>query len=202
MNVQALLARWRAASLRTKVLALLAVSTAFLVLMIAQEQVRRQMGTEIVLRARPVDPRDLLRGAYVALDYDVERVHLPDLPTPADPAGWSAGDELFLGLREEAGVWKPASLGREKPASGPAIRVVFRNRESFSDTAAPGADAPIDIRIDIGADHYYADEVTAKALETDLRDNGLDIILAVDGDGKLSIKGLVLNGQKRYETLF
>jgi uncharacterized membrane-anchored protein len=202
MTMQDLFTRWRAASLRAKVLGLLALSTAFLALMVAQEQMRRQMGTEIVLRARPVDPRDLLRGAYVTLAYDVERVRLPDLPTPADPSGWKAGDQLFLGLAEENGAWKPVSLGREKPATGPAIRALYRSREDYADVTAPGANMPVDILIDIGADHYYADETTAKALEKDIRENGLDIILAVGGDGGLSIKGLVLNGQKQYETLF
>lgn len=202
MTLRSLLARWRAASLRTKVLGLLALSTAFLALMVAHEQFRRQTGTEIVLRAHPVDPRDLMRGAYVALAYDVERVHLPDLPAPADPSGWKAGDELFLGLAQENGAWKPVSLGREKPATGPFIRAIYRSREDYADVTAPGANMPVDILIDIGADHYYADELTAKALEKDIRENGLDIILAAGGDGKLSIKGLVLNGQKQYETLF
>jgi uncharacterized membrane-anchored protein len=202
MNLQDLFTRWRGASLHTKVLGLLLVSTAFLALMVAQEQLRRQMGTEIVLRAHPVDPRDLLRGAYVALAYDIERVHLPDLPAPADPSGWKAGDELFLGLAPENGAWKPVSLGREKPAAGPFVRAIYQRREDYADVTAPGANMPVDILIDIGADHYYADEITAKALENDIRENGLDIILAVGGDGKLSIKGLVLNGQKQYERLF
>jgi uncharacterized membrane-anchored protein len=195
MNVNALLARWRTLTLRHKVLALLAVSTAFLALMVAQEQVRRQTGTEIVLRARPVDPRDLLRGAYVALDYEAERVDPATLSLPADAASWRSGDKLFLGLREENGLWTPASLSRGKPANGPAIRVAFRNQQSFPD-------APGQITIDIGADHYYADEPTAKALEKDIREGGLDVILAIGDDGGLSIKGLVLNGRKQYETLF
>lgn len=195
MNVQSLLGRWRAASLRAKVLALLGLSTAFLALMVAQEQIRRQTGAEIVLRARPVDPHNLLRGAYVALDYEAERIDPAALSAPPEAASWRSGDRLFLSLREENGVWTPASLSREKPANGPAIRVAFRNQQSFPD-------APGQITIDIGADHYYADEPTAKALEKDIREGGLEVILAVGDDGSLSIKGLVLDGQKQYETLF
>ena len=36
-------------------------------------------GTEVLLKTAPVDPRDLLRGDYVALSYDISRVPLATL---------------------------------------------------------------------------------------------------------------------------
>ena len=83
--MNALLARWRATGLRARTLLLLGISTTFLLGMAGCEHLKRISGDEIILRTRPVDPREILRGNYVALDYEIERVHLPDLLTPADP---------------------------------------------------------------------------------------------------------------------
>lgn len=203
MNANALLARWRATSLRTRSIGLLVLSTLFLLGMAGLEQFRRTVGDEIVLRTRPVDPRDLIRGAYVALEYEVERVHLPDLPTPSDPADWKEGDTLFLTLRSDGVGWTPVALGREKQMieqGDVALRVKYVRREDYAGVTEPGQNMPVDILLDIGADHYYADEKDAKELEQSAREAPLDVILSVGGDGKPVIKGLVVKGEKRYET--
>ena len=198
------LARWRATGLRTRTLLLLGLSTLFLLGMAGAQQIRRTTGDEIVLRTRPVDPRDLLRGAYVRLDYEIERVHLPDLPTPADPADWKEGDTLFLTLRSDGVAWRPVALGRQRriiDQGDVALRAKYQRREDFADVTAPGKNMPVDILLDIGVEHYYADEKEALNLERDARETPLDVILSVGGDGTPVIKGLVVNGEKRYETL-
>lgn len=197
-------ARWGNTTLRTRVLLLLVLSTVFLIAMAVNEQIRRSTGAEIVLRTRPVDPRDLLRGAYVALAYEVERVNLRDLPTPADPTGWREGDTLYMALRKDMDVWKPVALSRERPpleAGDVLLRTKYVRREDFADQTAPGQNMPVDILVDIGVDHYYADEKTALQLEKDAREQPLDLILSVGGDGKPVIKGMMINGQAQYETL-
>lgn len=199
-----ILSRWRGTSLRARTLALLGLSTLFLIGMAGAQQIRRTTGDEIVLRTRPVDPRDLLRGAYVQLDYEVERVHLPDLPTRADPADWKAGDTLFLTLRSDGVSWIPVALGRKKQIieqGDVALRAKYERREDFADVTAPDKNMPVDILLDIGVEHYYAAEKDALDIEHDARETPLDVILSVGGDGKPVIKGLVVNGEKRYETL-
>ncbi|MEJ0023672.1 MAG: GDYXXLXY domain-containing protein [Alphaproteobacteria bacterium] len=68
--MNALLARWRAFGLRARALLLLSISTVFLLGMAGCEHMKRVTGEEIILRTRPVDPREILRGNYVALDYE------------------------------------------------------------------------------------------------------------------------------------
>jgi uncharacterized membrane-anchored protein len=202
--LQAWRCHWDGASLRLRVLLLLGLSSVFLIAMAASEQIRRSTGAEIVLRTRPVDPRDLLRGAYVALAYEAERVHLPDLPTQSDPSAWRAGDTLFLAMHKENDAWKPVALSAERPALAAGdvlLRAIYVRREDYADVTAPGQNMPVDILLDFGIDHYYADEKTAKQLEADAREQPLDVILSVGGDGKPVIKGLMINGQAHYETL-
>ncbi len=199
-----LLARWRATSLSVRTLLLLGFSTLFLLGMAGAQQIRRTTGDEIILRTRPVDPRDLLRGAYVRLDYEIERVHLPNLPNAADPADWKEGDRLFLTLRSDGVAWQPVALSRKKQIIEPgdvALRATYQRREDFADTSAPGKNMPVDVLLDIGVDQYYAAEEVALDMERDARETPLDVILSVGGDGRPVIKGLVVNGEKRYETL-
>jgi uncharacterized membrane-anchored protein len=203
--MNALLARWRATPLRTRALAFLGVLTVYLLGMAGCEHMARQTGAEIVLKTRPVDPREILRGAYVALDYEVERVHLPDLPTPADPSDWKPGDRLYLTLRNEGGVWTPVALSprRQRAAAGDVVvRATYLRREDYAGVTEPGKNMPVDILIDIGADHYYADKARAKALGEAARQGPLEIVLSVGGDGRAVIKGLIVDGRRQDERLF
>ncbi len=50
----------------------------FLVGMIAAESTPLLFGETITLRVRPVDPRDLFRGDYVILNYDINQMQPPD----------------------------------------------------------------------------------------------------------------------------
>ncbi len=45
-----------------------------LIAMIAWAALPVMIGTEVLLKTRPVDPRDLFRGNYVALQYDISQI--------------------------------------------------------------------------------------------------------------------------------
>ena len=62
------------------------------VMVIDRVQILRD-GAEVTLQTRPVDPRDLLRGDYVVLRYDISEVPagpLKDQPARARNAGCSS----------------------------------------------------------------------------------------------------------------
>jgi uncharacterized membrane-anchored protein len=50
------------------------VQIALLTLMIIDRVQILRDGTEVTLQTRPVDPRDLLRGDYVVLRYDISQL--------------------------------------------------------------------------------------------------------------------------------
>jgi uncharacterized membrane-anchored protein len=109
-----------------------------------------------------------------------------------------------MALRKDMEVWKPVALSRARPALATGdvlLRAKYIRREDYADKTEPGQNMPVDILVDIGVDHYYADETAAKQLENDAREQPLDLILSVGGDGKPVIKGLMINGQAHYETL-
>jgi uncharacterized membrane-anchored protein len=84
-----------------------------------------QNGTQIVLKTAPIDPRDLLRGYYVRLNYDISRISLADLVDPISKDdfenGFKSHSNVFVKLQPDTdGFWSPVSIHRTMPDSAPS----------------------------------------------------------------------------------
>ena len=155
----------------------------FLASMIAGRASVLRSGTEVMLEVRPVDPRDLLRGDYVVLNYNISRVPvslLGELP--------KEGGERTVFVRLKAGddgLWQP---------------VAARLDEAPSDTRADGE---VDIRgttrsswapqtefIDVlyGIERFYVPEGEGRAIERDMNVRPFSMKVAVIADGTAQIK--------------
>ena len=102
---------------------------ALLVLMVADRVRILREGREVTLQTRPVDPRDLLRGDYVVLGYDISQL----------PAGALAGQPtaernpvVFVKLAPDAnGLYQAVSV-HAAPVTVTAPEVLIRGRVSYS----------------------------------------------------------------------
>lgn len=97
----------------------LAVLTAMLLSMIWNRISLLQNGTQVILKTAPVDPRDLLRGYYVRLNYDISRIVLEDLdewkPDQLEN-GFDKNELVYVKLRPQSdGFWSPVSIHRKSP---------------------------------------------------------------------------------------
>lgn len=126
-------------------------------------QIILTFGAKVVLAARPVDPRDIFRGDYVALDFDVETLPLGlfDVPggTPRDEAV-RPGVQWCVELKEgEDGVWIAARAAKEPPR-GPYLkgRVI---------SAGHAGQIPGTAKMDYGAGlgRFYVREGSGSGLE-------------------------------------
>jgi uncharacterized membrane-anchored protein len=83
-------------------------------------------GEGVWLRTAPVDPRDLFRGDYVALEYEVSHVEADKLRGAlADPQAMSRELEktVYAALRrDESGIAEVESLSDARPAGGLCLR--------------------------------------------------------------------------------
>lgn len=90
--------------------------------LVAEREWIRARGDTVWLRTAPVDPRDLFRGDYVQLEYDIAQ------PTAAQwQSVQAAADEprqtVYARLSVDAdGLAQLAALSLDKPAHGPFIR--------------------------------------------------------------------------------
>jgi uncharacterized membrane-anchored protein len=130
-------------------------------------------GTSIVVRTRPVDPRDMLRGQYVALAYNFGRVS----DFPKIPARVVAGDEVWAVLAPEKDSYVPVELLADAPAQLAAGQVVLRGTAKSSQS------------IEYGIESYFVPEGT----ETP-NTNRLTVRLRIGKQGVARIEEVYLNG--------
>jgi uncharacterized membrane-anchored protein len=66
-------------------------------------------GKEIILATRPVDPYDLFRGQYLAINYEINS--LPEI------SGVVVGDKVYISLEEDdSGIWRYKSASLVAPS--------------------------------------------------------------------------------------
>ena len=158
-------------------------------------------GREVVLPIVPVDPRDLFKGDYVRLAYDVSRIPFNSI----DGASTRADGTLYITVSPQGdGTWAFASASATYPTALAAGQVVLRGRiDRFARRGLADARDGGMLRVTYGLERYYVPEGKGPALEQLARDKKLAAIVAVGRDGTAAIKGLSANGQKIYdEPLF
>lgn len=74
-------------------------------------------GTEVVLRIRPVDPRDWLRGDYVTFQYDVSSA-----PSYYSAENIKVGDSVYVILVKSGKYWMLANVQKDLPEKGIFIK--------------------------------------------------------------------------------
>jgi uncharacterized membrane-anchored protein len=144
-------------------------------------------GREIVLPVRPVDPRDLFKGDFARMGYDISRVD-PKL-MPKMPPG-ARRPVVYVTLEQDAGgAWKPVAVARELPTGLAANQVVLRGR------AWRGSGN----QIAYGLERYFVPEGQGGRIEDMARKSQLSAVVAVRPNGDAAIKGLVIEGKRVYE---
>jgi uncharacterized membrane-anchored protein len=153
-------------------------------------------GREITLPIVPVDPRDLFRGQYVRLGYDISRVpaRLTEEPLPAPNAAF------FVTLEEQAsGVWVPVKLDAIH-AAGKFAEPHRSQGRTQGGRLLEGANAPNGANfVRYGIESYFVREGEGPRLEKLARDKKLAARIAVDKSGNAAIKGLLIDGVLQYE---
>lgn len=156
-------------------------------------------GREIALQVQPVDPRDVLRGDYVILGYDMGRLKHSLFSAPGELGSLKRGAAVYVTLRQAAdGAWLPETAGLKYPAAVAPTDVVVKGRLSFApEFSTP--DVPREYGVRYGIESYFVPEGTGKALEQDVRDRKIQALVAVDRDGTLALKGLMIGGERHED---
>lgn len=165
------------------------VQIALIALMVADRVQILRSGTEVTLQTRPVDPRDFLRGDYVALTYDISSV-----PVAGPKDQWTAkkGATVFVRLTPNAdGYYRAVSLQADltPPVTSPDILI----RGRVVDTG----------RIKYGIESYFVPQGEGRDIEHARNQGKVAIVAAVTPAGRAAIKRLLIDGKPVYdEPLF
>jgi uncharacterized membrane-anchored protein len=161
----------------------------FLSWMIAGRAAILRDGQEVLLKVEPVDPRDLLRGDYVRLGYDISRIPIAIIVDKPSETELLEGRTINVRLKSgEDNYWHAISA-------------------SFGPLPSPAAEGEVDIKgtvstrwfaeenatllVDYGIERFYLPEGEGKEIERDMRLRSFSIRAAVASDGTAQIKSLI-----------
>ncbi len=143
-------------------------------------------GEPITLKVRPIDPRDLMRGNYVVLDYDFSSVDLSEVDNDLlehKDLNLKKGDFVYVLLEPRGDYHRMGKIAFQQPSPDdfPFIkaRITYINRGGRK----------AQLRLNAGIDSYYTDKETALAMEQSLWGREIDRVhVMVTRDGEARIK--------------
>lgn len=167
-------------------IAVAVVQIGFLVSMIAGRAAILRNGTDVVLEVRPVDPRDLLRGDYVILGYNISSISTELFEQRPDGTEWDDRRPVYVRLRVgEDGVWQAVAARY----GGPPEAVANEGDVDIRGVASAfWPDGTTFVDVDYGIERFYVPEGEGRAIETDMRVRAFRMKVAVASSGTAQIK--------------
>lgn len=142
----------------------------------AKNEYELNHGTEIVLKTAPVDPRDLFRGDYVTLHYEISTLNLDSLGQSDLYLGRNS--TVFVSLIEKNGYWEATQAQTKMPKQGVFLR--GRVTRTFDRS----------VEINYGIESYFVPEGQGKEIEKQYAAGNLKVVVSVSLYGKGKLKGL------------
>ncbi|MEY4488275.1 MAG: hypothetical protein RIQ79_783 [Verrucomicrobiota bacterium] len=151
-----------------------AVQVAFLLGWAGFHEVVRHTAPTVRLKTQPVDPRDILRGDYMTLNYDISRA--------PKPAWWkeSQSEDVFVVLRDEGGYAVIDTILETEPAAD----------ETRHWVAAKASESNGSVRIEYGVERYFVPEGKGTPHFTKM-----EVEASVSATHRLYIRRLWLDGK-------
>jgi len=153
-----------------------------LILLVVESRARiLRSGVEIRLKTAPVDPRDLFRGDYVVLGYEIGTI---DLATVAGDRDFKRGDAIHVQLAQDGeGFSRVAGVFKGKPAgTGPIIAGQVRTASAMR------------LTVSYGLESYFVPQGSGRVIERTERKR-IEIVAAVSSSGEAAIKRLLIDGK-------
>lgn len=147
---------------------------------ISVKEFTAKTGEKGLLKTMPVDPRDLFRGDYVALQYEISSVNLNELGVNQN---FSKGDKVYASLKKQGEYFSLNNVSSSRPSplylSG---TVTYASRSSLI--------------LEYGIESYFVPEGKGQQFESAAQRDRIDVEVSVDRFGNAVITGLFLDGKK------
>jgi uncharacterized membrane-anchored protein len=138
-------------------------------------------GVEIKVRTEPVDPRSMFRGNYARLDYKFSQIKSRHFPEKEELRN---GEKIYVTLKVNAkGFYEFSSVSLSQPDSGLYLSGRIKNGVHWGEGEGH-------YRVKYGIEAFFAPKKKALALEKNLRDSGVAILM-VSSEGKARIKDVI-----------
>lgn len=140
-----------------------------------------QTGEKVLFKTLPVDPRDLFRGDYVILQYDMSRIDFSQFP--GSPV-FTENDALYAEIeKDKDGYGKVVRLFKESPKGKLFLRGTVKYVSGTN------------IRVDYGIESYFVPAGKGYFIE-ERRGKDVDAQISIDNFGNGIIKTILIGGEE------
>ena len=177
--------------------AALVIQVALLAAMVIDRMQILRDGVEVSLQTRPVDPRDIFRGDYVVLGYDISEVATGALKD--QPAG-TKNRVVFVKLRPNRdGIYEAVSVHTD-PVAVEKPEVLIRGQVDYGATCGPqNRSFCATLRLRYNLEKYFVPEGEGRKLEEFRNQRKMTVVAAVLPSGRAAIKRLLVDGKPVYD---
>ena len=135
-----------------------------------------QTGETILLKTQPIDPRDMFRGDYVILNYEISNLDTDMFQN----VEIEEGNTVYVQLQKEGDYWTAANVHEQNPSTLSLRGKIMRIR--------PGG-----IEVKYGIESFFVPEGEGKELERYRNAGNLDVEISVDSFGNGIINNLYID---------
>lgn len=171
------------------------VQTAILGYMIEGRAAILRSGTEVLLKTAPVDPRDLLRGDYVILTYDISSISTTSV-TGTRP---DEGDVVKLYVRMKPGsdgFWIVSQASFDPLEAEDGSVVLLSQPITIYGWEWENAG---NLFVSYGIERFYVPEGEGKPIEDGRNEGRVSVAARISAEGQAQIRALMLDGEPLYE---
>jgi len=168
----------------------LALQSAWVLYTVATQERALRSGTTILLETRPVDPRDLLRGDYVILNYKISSIPT-NLFSPPLTNTLPYGRPVWVALSPRGEFHELVRASTDCFEAGPG-EVMLRAKSRWWDG---GRTASREVGVEYGLERYFVREGTGNPR------GKLTVQAVVPHSGRANIKQVFLDGKPYGEAM-
>lgn len=162
-------------------LLLMAYSLIILTLIFLPKMITLSLGQDILLKTAPVDPRDIFRGDYVNLRYDISTIDLDNIPYDHE---FMVGESVYASLSEKEKYWAIDSVSHRKPdVSDEDVCMKGVVTSSYDDT----------LNVRWGIESYFVPESEGVPIQEQVESTS--VIVSVGPGCSAVLKQLLINGE-------
>ncbi|KOA18817.1 hypothetical protein CLHOM_27560 [Clostridium homopropionicum DSM 5847] len=139
--------------------------------MTIQPMLTKSMGTEILIKTKPLDPTDVFRGDYVRLNYEINEI--PDEKLDEDILEYKStkdeynpyedlrGKNIYVTLKKNGNYYELDKATLKKPKEGIYLKAKYYHSLFLQEVT----NKPSGIVVNYRLDNYFVPENTGKELE-------------------------------------
>lgn len=181
-----------------KKIIVLSISILWLVLaigLLSSRQIILKSGQRIILETVPVDPRDLLRGDYITLQYKIGTLDLTSIPS--EKTHYNTRETVFVALHPMGSSWEAAGVSSKKAKLSTPDNLVIRGKVTYC-YSRDHCD------IDYGIENFFVPEGKGRPIEKMMRwrrdrqeeKTPVTVEVVVASDGTAMLNRLFVQGEE------